>query len=312
MNYTSGDLDKNDMDDLAQAQRDSLASDQAEQAALAAAETTESAAAPTPAPTPVPAAPAPAPVEAPAPVAAPVAAPVEAPAEAPRGDLRGALRASRHQEKLNREKADRLTRENEELRKLIPAAAPAMPVLDPKLTKDLADLAPDALAALEARDAEIERLRQQITAAPKPTPPRAEFKPDVLPDDVQELVDDLPELLTWQTSAEKQREWQAAINADIFLSETDAWKDKPVKDRLAEAVKMVKASQASGSPAPAPAPAAPTPEQIRARLDAIPVAQRPVTAGGLRSGEAPDNELPDFHQMAKSGMSDEEIMARLN
>lgn len=298
MNSGSNDIDANDMNDLAQAQRDSIAADAA---LVAAAEVDTPPPAPSPAPAPAPAAPAEA-------VAAPAAAaPVEAPAEAPKGDLRGALRASRHQEKLNRERAERLARENEELRKLVPAA-PALPAVDDKLKSDLEQYAPTALSAIEARDAEIARLKQQLTEAPSPAKAQ-EFRPANLPDDVQEAVDDVPDLLTWQTSAAHKAQWDAAVDADIFLSGTAAWKDKPLKDRLAEAVKMVKSANAPA--APAPAPAAPTPEQIRARLDAIPVAQRPVTAGGLRSGESPDNDIPDFHQMAGKGMSDEEIMARL-
>lgn len=312
MNSGSNDIDANDMNDLAEAQRESLAADAA---LLVAAQ--DDAPPPAPAPSPAPA-PAPAPAAAPTPAAAPAAAapaaaPAEAPAEQPKGDLRGALRASRHQERLNRDRADTLARENEELRKLIPAANGTLPAIDDKLKGDLEQYAPTALTAIEERDAEIARLRKQITVAPAPTPSK-EFKPDVLPANVQELVDDIPELVSWQNDPDKQSEWTAAVDADIFLSGTAAWKGKPLADRMVEAVKMVKTANATAAPAPAPAPApaAPTAAELQARLDAIPVAQRTVTAGGLRSGEMPDNEIPDFHQMAAKGMSDEEIMARLN
>lgn len=307
---------KDDMQLLADAQSASMADDAA---ALAAAQGAEAPApapapAPSPAPAPTPAAPAPAPAPTPAAPAPPApapapAAPAPAPAEEARGNVNAALRASRHAERLHRERAERLTAEVEELKKKVPAA-PAPPTLDDKVRTDLESYAPEAVKVLDAQqqalvdaNAEITRLRG-LTAAPAPA---EAFVPDELPDHLQDEVDMVPELAGWQNSPQHAAAWRAAKAADGLLFESGSWKGKPVHERLAEAVKLVKQQNPAFAPAPAVDPAV----AAKAVIDALPITTRTPAVGDLRSGESAHTELPDYHLMAKQGMSDEEIMARL-
>lgn len=306
----SSDLNQNDMDDLAAAQRESLAEDAA---LIAAAETPEATpeviipAAPAPAvpATPpaavTPAAPEPAAPAAPAAAATP-AAPEPAPAEAPKGDLRGALRASRHE-------AKRLREENERLRAGTPApTAPKVTAVDDATLADLDQYAPAAAQALRESKVVIEQLSSQVSAAPAPA---KVFTPEYLPDDVQEVVDELPDLLEWQTNEAHKAKWDAVKDADTLLSKSPVWGAKPFADRFKEAMRIVQVTHNTASPPPPPAPAAPTPAQAQAVIDALPMTNKPVTVGSMRSGESPENETLDFNQMVKEGATDEEIMARL-
>lgn len=310
MNGSSNDFDTDDMALLATAQRESLESDQAAAGVAQAAEAAEAAG--TPPAAPAPPAPAAAPAvsaPAPAPVAAAPAAPVAAPAvveEQPKGNVSAALRASRHAERQARQRADQLAAEVETLRKQVPPA-PMPGVLDPKTRDDLSTYVPDALALMEQKDAEIARLR----AAQAPTPaPAKEFTPFVLSDSALELVDSIPELSEWHSTEAMQPQFLAAQAADLFLQKSPLWKDKPAAERFKEAVRIVKSDFGTSS---APGAAVETPAQAAQRIvDALPTTHRPVTVGGLRSGEAPANEILDFNQMVKDGASDEDIMARLN
>lgn len=312
---SSSDFGQEEMDLLAQAERDSIASDAealAEAERVAAAEQANPTAAPAPAPAPAVAAPAPAaPAPAPAPAAAapaeaPAPAPAPAPAEPekPKGDVRAALRASRFNEQ-------RLRDENERLRKQLPAASPpAAPKLDPAVRTDLETYAPAALTMLTTLEAENARLRQ---LAEERVPAHEEFIPDALPAATQTILDeDVPELDAWRTDPTKQHLWAAAIQADTFLSTTPQYTGKPVTpERFREAYALVQARAGIAAPSPAPAPAAPTPAQAQAVIDAIPITSKPVTAGSLGSGSSPTNDLPDYHRMAREGMSDEAIIASL-
>lgn len=305
----STDLNADDMELLAQAQRESLADDQAALDAAAAADARQ--------PAPAPQAPAAqAPAAAPAapaqsPPAAPAAPAVQAPA-APaadqadgKGHLRAALRAARFESKRLRD----------ELAARGPASAPKAPAateVDEATMADLDSYAPNAAKALRERDAALAASNARIaelSARVTPEGGASTFIPEMFDDvDIQGAVDTVEELAAWQGSAEHQDKWRAVKAADAFLSNSAAWKNKPIAERFAQAVAMVKADIASSAAAPAPSPA----DSARARIDALPVVQPVVTAGGLRGGESPNTETLDFHKMAEAGATDEQIMARLN
>lgn len=306
----STDLNADDMELLAQAQRESLADDQAALDAAAAADAGQ------PAPVPqAPAAQAPAPAPA-APDQSPTAAPAAPAAQAPaapaadqadgKGHLRAALRAARFEAKRLRD----------ELAARGPAAAPTAQAttteVDEATMADLDSYAPKAAKALREREAALAASNARIaelSAKVTPEGGAATFIPEMFDEvDIQGAVDTVEELAAWQSSPEHQEQWRAAKAADAFLSNSTAWKNKPLAERFAQAVAMVKADIASSAAAPAPSPA----DSARARIDALPVVQPVVTAGGLRGGESPNTETLDFHKMAEAGATDEQIMARLN
>lgn len=168
---------------------------------------------------------------------------------------------------------------------------------------DLDSYAPKAATTVRALEGEVERLR---ALAPKPEHAEPAFAPEVLPPELQEIVDDIPEMLGWQVTEANQEKWQAVKAADVLLSKLPQWKNKPLADRFTAAMNQVKVLHEGAAPAP-------TPEQIaQAKIDALPVTVRPVAAGSLRSGETPGNELPDYHRMAREGMTDEQIIASLS
>lgn len=319
MNGSSSDFDSNDMELLAQAQRESLEADAADQRAAEAADAAEAGlpAAATPPATP-PAAPAPAasaPAPAPAAGAPAAAAPIAPPTtveEQPKGNVSAALRASRHAERQARARADALAVEVETLRKQVPAPASHLPApIDAKLKDDLLTYAPDALPAVEARDRLIEEQNAELArlrAAAAPAAPRKEFVPFQLDDAAQELVDSIPDLSEWHSTEALQPQWEAAQTADRLLAKSPIWAGRPIAERFQEAARLVKTTFGTpSSPGSATDPAA----RAAQIVDALPTTQAPVTAGGLRSGESPASQLPDYHQMAAAGASDEDIMASL-
>lgn len=185
--------------------------------------------------------------------------------------------------------------------------APKRP--DESVLKDVKEYAAPAAEYLEQLERENEALRKQ-TAAAAPAP-QAVFVPDQLPDDIQDDVDSVPELLTWQTTPEGRDNWERAKALDIYLSTLPEWAGKPRTERFQHVVNEVKSKvSAAPSPAPKPDPAA----VAAAAIAAAPVvaAAPAVTIGDLRGGATPpSNSIPDYHAMAKAGASDEDIMAKL-
>lgn len=165
--------------------------------------------------------------------------------------------------------------------------------------------------------AHVMALRAQAAAAPAATPAAPKFNHERLPEAAQEIVDGIPDLLDWQISADKQHLWRAAKAMDDVLLADATWKSKPAAERMQEVVTRVSAAAGlaggpAGTPAAAPGGKA-TLESVQAAIDAAAAAGAPVPGvGAFRSGASPGNEIPDFHTMARQGMSDEDIMARLN
>lgn len=159
-----------------------------------------------------------------------------------KGDVRQALRAARRGEQKARDRAERAERELEELRKKQPAQLPADE--DDLSDEDIEALATDFPAVgrlakkvktLQAQLKEQPAPQQQATQAADP-----EFEPPTLPDNVQGVVDDIPELLEWQ-NAPDQVGWSMAVAEDAKLKVHPKWKDRPLSDRLAEVARRVAA-----------------------------------------------------------------------
>lgn len=208
--------------------------------------------------------------------------------------------------------------ENEALRKKLEAAgidvsgtpkpnAPKRP--DESVLKDVKEYAAPAAEYLEQLERENEALRKQAEGS-APAPQQPAFVPDRLPDDIQDDVDSVPELLTWQTTPEGRDNWERAKALDIYLSTLPEWAGKPRTERFQHVVNEVKSKVSA-----APSPTTPDPAAVAAAaIAAAPVvaAAPAVTIGDLRGGATPpSNSIPDYHAMAKAGMSDEDIMAKL-
>lgn len=240
-------------------------------------------------------------VQQPEPPAAEPAAQAAPPAAAtpaqPTGDVRAALRAARRAEHRAREEAERLRRENEALKAKVPT--------EPD---------PDAISDEEIRQAErvdpllgkVARLASRAVAAPAaeaPQPQQAEFVPPYLPPAVQEAVDDVPQLLQWQTNPD-QTAFRAAIEADRYLQTLPAWKDKSMAERFAEVVRRV--AQDHGTALPNTPPRS----DPRAVIDGVP-RQMPNTLSDIGGGAGKQTERSQLEKWQQPGVSDDQILAEL-
>ena len=199
------------------------------------------------------------------------------------------LRAARRSERRALETAARLEREIEELKARVPAAQ--ADDTDPEVMASLEVDYPAVAKALKATTAQIAAVQAELAEARK-TAPRQEaeddFTPPPLPANVQDVVDDIPDLLTWQTTKEGQAKWLLACKADDLLRVHPKWKDKPMAERLAEATRRVKAELDEPAATPSPKP------NTKPRTDpaaAVKEAKRdaPVTLSDLRGGVATEH-----------------------
>ena len=238
-------------------------------------------------------APTPAPTE-------PAAAKPDARPEAEKGDVRAALRMSRRSDRLANERADRLERDLQALRSANPQdpdadldeAATAMQRLEVDV--------PQAAVVLKQMAKQIEGLQTQSAA--KVIEHEPEFVPQTLPAELQDAVDDVPELLGWQTTQVDADKWAMAKATDGLLFAHPAWKDKPATQRMAEVVRRVN-QELGRSPAPPPPPARGTAAIDNARERGI------ETLSDLRGGGTPAaSQGQDFRSMK----SDADILNALN
>ncbi len=231
-------------------------------------------------------------------------APAEAPA-APQGDTRGALRASRRSEHRLRGDVDSLRAELTARDQVIEdlkqgKAAPAS--TSTEFTVDeLADIAEAPLyAKIVNKQRELDEKMARLTVAtPKAEP---EFVAATYDPEIQEVIDNVPDLLAWQYDPAGQEKFQLAVQHDNVLRVTPGWKDKSATERFAEAARLTKASFAT-----TPTPAA----QAAQRLDPAAViagiqADGPKGISDFRGGGT--NAPPTANY---AGMSDEQIMASL-
>lgn len=226
---------------------------------------------------------APAPTPAPTPAPEPTAAPVES------SSTRAALRAARHQEKRLREELARKDQELEQLRS--GKTPPSTAISDEEIEESEADFPLQGKVARKLRELEntVQQLRQTQT------PP--EFVPIPFRDDVQVLVDEVPDLLAWQHDPNAQDKLQAAIAQDKALQADPAWAGRPVVERFAEAARLVKTT-----PTAAPAATRKNPADV---IAGAPV-EGPKGISDFRGGGPASAPAKDFRKM-----SDEEIMASL-
>lgn len=325
---STAEFDKDEMELLATAMREQAEADaamvsEAEDAddAQGQDQATEAAATPAPAPAQASATPAPAPaaVETGTATAAPdpatqsaqaPAAPAQA-SQAEGGNARGALRAVRREARQLRAELEKAKTELEETRKLVqPPVAKGKRPSDDVMRDVEAYAAPAAeyIAELERATAELSA-KVESTSGTKPGEPVS--TPEYIPDaELQEVVDSIDELSDWQNSAQHAKLWDAAKKMDALLVQMPAWTGKPDKDRLEEAVRRVKQDFVGAQPPARKAPA--TANDAKRVIDAIPAATAPVTIGDMRGGSTPSHStIPDFRQMVRDGLSDEEIMASL-
>lgn len=231
------------------------------------------------------------------------------PAPADQGDVRGALRASRRAERQARDRATQLEAELVEARKRIPTPA------DEGVTDDeLAELETDMPIVAKALR-ETRAIKAAIPKAPAPAPAgQPEFVAPVQPDHVQEVIDDIPALLQMQNDPD-QSAFRIAVKHDEMLRALPAWKEKPMAERLAEAVRRAQAdlgTSSAAAPAPQP-PASPAPAATTRREPAAAVKEAPralSTLSDIPGGAAPTTDTPGLKQFMAM-KSDEEIMEAL-
>jgi hypothetical protein len=208
---------------------------------------------------------------------------------------RNALRAARHDARQAQQEVERLRKELEEARKAIPASRTEEDEVLAVLEEDL----PQVAVIVKALKAEVQELKAANTPQKAAQPPA--FVADTLPDDLQEAVDQIDELADWQHNQD-QTLWNAAKRADELLFGLPAWRDKPLPERMAEVVRIVKQQASASTPAAAPAR-----DPKQAARDAINNAPRqPLAIGDLRGGAAPRASGPNY-----GAMTDEEIIASL-
>lgn len=267
--------------------------------------------APAPAPSPeataTPAAPAPDATTAPA---APAAAPAPAEPQQPQGDPRAALRASRANERRLRNELDARTRELEELRTKAGATADG----GNTASTSVADMTPEQLAELEenfpvqaALVREVQQLRKQIPApTPAPAPNADGWEAPTFNPDVQEVIDQVPQLQAWQYSQADQPKFALASEFDQALMADPRWKGKPPAERFAEATRLTKEHLGIAS-APAPSAPAPAPRQDPAAAIAAAPTSQAQGISDFRGGAPAAAPARDYTRM-----SDEQILASLD
>jgi hypothetical protein len=284
--------------------------------APAAAPTSAPAAAPAPAPNA--AAPAPAPTEAPA-AAAAAPAPTAAPAPAePQGDPRAALRHARRNEKRlaeeSRAKDARIAELEEQLKKTGVDASPG------KKGATASDMSDEELAELDenfpvqaAIVREVRELRQKVASqapAPAPAPASTEWHAPTYDPEVQDVIDQVPQLQAWQFSQADQDKFQLAATFDDALRKDPTWANKTPVERFAEATKRAVVYLSAQPPAPSPAPAAAaTPAAPRKNPDEVIAstqAQVPAGISDFRGGAPAAAPAIDYRRL-----TDDQILASL-
>lgn len=215
--------------------------------------------------------------------------PEQAATHQPSGDVRAALRAARAAERRLR---DQLAAKDAELAALKEGKQPAQAELtDDELDQMRIDFPLQAKLVENQRalQAEIDRLRAQVA------PP--EWQPPSYPPEVQEHIDAVPTLLSWQHDPKAQDKFAAAIEHDKALEASPDWRSKPLAERFAEAARLAEL-QFTKTPTPQHKDPA---EVIRSAPLDIPKGISDFRGGGPASAPA-----VDF-----SRMSDEAIMATL-
>jgi hypothetical protein len=219
------------------------------------------------------------------------------PAEQPQGDVKAALRASRRAEARTRQELDKLKEEVEQLRKGMPVAQDSQAITPDELETIKQDFPLQHKLYLQQQELSRQLAETRQVAQPATT---EEFMPIEFKPQVQELVDQVPDLLNWQHDPASQDKLTRAIAYDAALEKDPDWIGKPVLERFAEAVSRTK--RAFGA---APTPVTTTRTDPAAVIAALPPTG-PRSISDFGGGQPASAPSVDF-----SRMSDEEIMARL-
>ena len=210
----------------------------------------------------------------------------------PSGDTRAALRAARQGEKQAKAEANAMREELVTLRAKVPTQ-PSDGMTEAELD-ELAQTYPVQAKALRAMRAFEANQQTQQARVSEP-----EFQALVLPPDMQEVVDDIPELLTWQYDKD-QSKFNLAIASDSLLLEIPKWRNVSQAERFAEVVRRVNAESN---------PQNETKQRVNVK-DAIASATRvkPNTLSDIGSGgniQKPAGNLSRFEQMSDQDIENE-------
>lgn len=168
-----------------------------------------------------------------------------------KGDLRPALRASRKAEERARREVERLRGEVEELRKSVKPPAPS----DDGLTAEELEQAESDFPVFAKLARQNKALTEKVEALLSKQPTSfeqtadPEFVPELLPLELQEIVDNIPDLLSWHQNPD-QTAYEMAKIEDQKLLIHPTWKHRSNADRLAEVTRRVNADLNEAAPKP--------------------------------------------------------------
>lgn len=225
--------------------------------------------------------------------------------EQSQGDVKAALRASRRSEQRTKAELEKARQEIEELRKAVPVAASEQDFTPEELASMQVDF--PAQYKLYVKQQELaKQIAETRAAVPQPATTSDEFQPIEFNPVVQELVDQVPDLLTWQHDPAAQDKLKRAIAYDASLQADPDWADKPLLERFAEAVERTKRAFGVKPVAPNPAvPPAPRTDPAAAIAALKPAGPKSISDfGGGQPASAPT--------LNYSRMTDEEVLASLS
>lgn len=226
------------------------------------------------------------------------------------GNVKAALRAARRSERRAREALEQTRRELEELKQRTPAATDKDGELDESIAEDF----PQIAAALKKRDDQLARLNEQLAQRTREAGAEQdpEFTPPTLPLEVQEVVDEIPDLLALQHNPD-QTGWKLAVGFDATLRAHPVWGEKSAEERFAEAARRARKELGGDAPSQQQSTTNPSETQAAARAKA----EKAVAAAARREPETLSDfggaaAEPEGSNLARfSRMSDDDITNEL-
>lgn len=198
--------------------------------------------------------------------------------------------------------------------------------------KDMRERAEEGLLTDEEREAfadspvvKLEAAILEMRKLAKPEPTKAEAKPAQeersVEDEVQEAIDSVPALATWQASDPVK--WKRAVEQDDTLRESPRWKGRPEAERFAYVAQLVQAKRFDDGEddslerellGPAPPPPSPPKEPTtpaKGRQDPAKLVEQarraaPNTLSDFKGGADPGRQSVHYEDM-----TDDEIEADL-
>lgn len=230
------------------------------------------------------------------------------------------LKGARHETKVEREKrlaaeAEALALKEELARLRGGKAAPADETLTKEELEEAAQFNPKLGKAL-TRAQELEQENEQLRAKAAPTPP-AKTPEQQAAEDVQEAIDQVPLLASWQ--ATDREKFDRAVELDKVTARSPKWKGKPYTERFEHVARLVAEEYdvempepvAARAPAPVAKPPAPPrkdPAQVIANAPAVASDTLSDFKGGDTRHDARIEKMSPLKQEAAlSSMSDEDF-----